>query len=57
MKGQECERCHKFYEMLGQEMKEEVCQGCSRHRDNNKLMNTPPTFYNLDFDSPMKKTD
>jgi len=37
-------------------MKEEVCQDCSRHRDNNELMNTPPNFYNPDFDSPTKQS-
>ena len=54
MKGQACERCHKFYKAFGLDMKVDICNECSRHWDNNELMNTPPNFYNPDFDSPKK---
>lgn len=53
MKGQACFRCQRFYEILDVENSkkaaEEICNECSRHRDNEPINNTPEQFYDLDI--------
>lgn len=45
LKGQACFRCKQFYRALGCEedaVGADMCNECSRHRDNNAIQNTPP---------------
>ncbi|CAI2363706.1 unnamed protein product [Moneuplotes crassus] len=47
-KGQACEKCNQWYNLVGEDV-EQMLHECSRHRDNNKIMNTPPRFYETDI--------
>lgn len=50
LRGFACFRCKKFYEALGLTGDaSEICNECSRHRDNNEIPDTPPKFYDLDI--------
>ncbi len=52
LQGQSCFRCDAFYKALECEDEAkaaQMCNECSRHRDNNPINNTPPMFYDLDI--------
>ena len=52
LKGQSCFRCKTFYDAVGidedAQRDVDLCNECSRHRDNEPIQNTPENFYDLD---------
>jgi len=48
LKGQSCFRCKTFYEAVGlDDTGDDLCNKCSRHRDDEPIQNTPEHFYDL----------
>jgi hypothetical protein len=49
MKGYTCELCNKFYEAIGEENNQNICNECSRHKSLYNIVKTPESFYDLNL--------